>query len=137
VKQGRLPITIDMLCEYLIHTLQSITMIKLGFRVHYICRHWQPSCFTTLNLFFLYNVIMGGKLAHKEVRHVIILFGHISQQLPKWHTFFSYVQPVHSVYNMRYISNPKQSSCKKKVCCPEEGHCEIQGGGQGIAVMVG
>ena len=34
-------------------------------------------------------------------------------------------------------SNPKQSCCKK-VCDPQEGHrCEIQGGGQEAAVMVG
>jgi len=35
-------------------------------------------------------------------------------------------------------SNPKQPSCKK-VCAPEEGHCEkrgeIQGGNQDMAVM--
>ena len=38
------------------------------------------------------------------------------------------------------ISNPKQPSCKK-VCGPQKGYgekrCEIQGGGQEIAVMVG
>jgi len=37
-------------------------------------------------------------------------------------------------------SNPKQPSCKK-VCGPQEGHCEkrfeIQGGSQEMAVMVG
>jgi len=37
-------------------------------------------------------------------------------------------------------SNPKQPSCKKNVW-PHEGHCEerceIQGGGQEMAVMVG
>jgi len=37
-------------------------------------------------------------------------------------------------------SNPKQPSCKKSVH-PQEGHCEkrceIQGGGQEMAVMVG
>jgi len=39
-------------------------------------------------------------------------------------------------------SNLKQPSCKK-VCCPEEGHsegkkrCEIQDGGQEMAVLVG
>ena len=38
------------------------------------------------------------------------------------------------------ISNPKQPSCKK-VCGPQKGYgekrCEIQGGGQEMAVMVG
>ena len=37
-------------------------------------------------------------------------------------------------------SNPKQPSCKK-VCGPQKGNgekrCEIQGGGQEMAVMVG
>ena len=37
-------------------------------------------------------------------------------------------------------SNPKQPSCKK-VCGPQKGYgekrCEIQGGGQEMAVMVG
>ena len=37
-------------------------------------------------------------------------------------------------------SNPKQPSCKKK-CGPQKGYgekrCEIQGGGQEMAVMVG
>jgi len=35
----------------------------------------------------------------------------------------------------------KQQSCKKNVCSPQEGHCEkiceIQGGGQEMAAMVG
>ena len=39
-----------------------------------------------------------------------------------------------------YISNQKQPRCKKK-CGPQKGHgekrCEIQGGGQEMAVMVG
>ena len=39
-----------------------------------------------------------------------------------------------------YISNQKQPSCKKR-CGPQKGHgekrCEIQGGGQEMAVMVG
>ena len=38
------------------------------------------------------------------------------------------------------ISNQKQPSCKKR-CGPKKGHgekrCEIQGGGQEMAVMVG
>ena len=38
------------------------------------------------------------------------------------------------------ISNQKQPSCKKR-CGPHKGHgekrCEIQGGGQEMAVMVG
>ena len=38
------------------------------------------------------------------------------------------------------LSNPKQPSCKK-VCGPQKGYgekrCEIQGGGQEMAVMVG
>ena len=38
-------------------------------------------------------------------------------------------------------SNPKQLSCRKKECGPEKGYgekrCEIQGGGQEMAVMVG
>ena len=38
------------------------------------------------------------------------------------------------------ISNQKQPSCKKR-CGPQKGHgekrCEIQGGGQEMAVMVG
>ena len=38
------------------------------------------------------------------------------------------------------LSNQKQPSCKKR-CGPQKGHgekrCEIQGGGQEIAVMVG
>ena len=37
--------------------------------------------------------------------------------------------------------NPKQPSCKKNVCGPQKGYgekrCEIQGGGQEMAVMVG
>jgi len=37
--------------------------------------------------------------------------------------------------------NPKQPSCKKKLCSPQECHCEkrceIQGSGQEMAVMVG
>ena len=41
---------------------------------------------------------------------------------------------------MLMISNPKQPSCKK-VCGPQKGYgekrCEIQGGGQEMAVMVG
>jgi len=40
----------------------------------------------------------------------------------------------------RYLSNPKQLSCKKSVQ-PQKGHsekrCEIQGGGQEMAAMVG
>ena len=39
-----------------------------------------------------------------------------------------------------HISNPKQPSCKK-VCGPQKGYCEkrceIQAGGQEMAVMVG
>ena len=39
-----------------------------------------------------------------------------------------------------YQSNQKQPSCKKR-CGPQKGHgekrCEIQGGGQEMAVMVG
>ena len=39
-----------------------------------------------------------------------------------------------------YKSNQKQPSCKKR-CGPQKGHgekrCEIQGGGQEMAVMVG
>ena len=38
------------------------------------------------------------------------------------------------------LSNPKQPSCKK-VCGPQKGYgekrCEIQGGGQEMAVMIG
>ena len=38
------------------------------------------------------------------------------------------------------LSNQKQPSCKKR-CGPQKGHgekrCEIQGGGQEMAVMVG
>ena len=38
------------------------------------------------------------------------------------------------------VSNQKQPSCKKR-CGPQKGHgekrCEIQGGGQEMAVMVG
>jgi len=39
-------------------------------------------------------------------------------------------------------SNPKQPSCKKKVCGPKKAivkkdACEIQGGGQEMAMMVG
>ena len=38
------------------------------------------------------------------------------------------------------LSNQKQPSCKKR-CGPQKGHgekrCEIQGGGQEVAVMVG
>ena len=41
---------------------------------------------------------------------------------------------------IQYISNQKQPSCKKR-CGPNKGHgekrCEIQGGGQEMAVMVG
>ena len=41
---------------------------------------------------------------------------------------------------MLYESNQKQPSCKKR-CGPQKGHgekrCEIQGGGQEMAVMVG
>ena len=44
------------------------------------------------------------------------------------------------VYVCKYISNQKQPSCKKR-CGPHKGHgekrCEIQGGGQEMAVMVG
>ena len=40
-----------------------------------------------------------------------------------------------------YLSNPKQLSCKKKECSPQKGYgekrCEIQGGGQEMAVMIG
>ena len=40
----------------------------------------------------------------------------------------------------KYTSNQKQPSCKKR-CGPHKGHgekrCEIQGGGQEMAVMVG
>ena len=40
----------------------------------------------------------------------------------------------------KFKSNPKQPSCKK-VCGPQKGYgekrCEIQGGGQEMAVMVG
>ena len=40
----------------------------------------------------------------------------------------------------KYISNQKQPSCKKR-CGPQKGHgekrCEIQDGGQEMAVMVG
>ena len=43
-------------------------------------------------------------------------------------------------HNMVTISNQKQPSCKKR-CGPQKGHgekrCEIQGGGQEMAVMVG
>ena len=46
-----------------------------------------------------------------------------------------YIKP--RVHN---ISNQKQPSCKKR-CGPQKGHgekrCEIQGGGQEMAVMVG
>ena len=40
----------------------------------------------------------------------------------------------------QYESNQKQPSCKKR-CAPQKGHgekrCEIQGGSQEMAVMVG
>jgi len=40
-----------------------------------------------------------------------------------------------------HVVNPKQPSCKKKLCSPQEAmvkkRCEIQGGGQEIAVMLG
>ena len=46
-----------------------------------------------------------------------------------------------SADSVQYIkSNQKQPSCKKR-CGPQKGHrekrCEIQGGGQEMAVMVG
>ena len=56
-------------------------------------------------------------------------------------TFCKY-QVTLCFYNiiMIYISNPKQSSCKKE-CGPQKGYgekrCEIQGGGQEMAVIVG
>ena len=44
------------------------------------------------------------------------------------------------ILNRYEASNPKQPSCKK-VCGPQKGYgekrCEIQGGGQEMAVMVG
>ena len=44
-------------------------------------------------------------------------------------------------YKKEVKSNPKQPSCKKKECGPLKGYnekrCEIQGGGQEMAVMVG
>ena len=44
------------------------------------------------------------------------------------------------MFQMYATSNPKQPSCKK-VCGPQKGYgekrCEIQGGGQEMAVMVG
>jgi len=42
--------------------------------------------------------------------------------------------------NNKSLSNPKQPSCKKKCAAPKghsEKRCEIQGGGQEMAVMVG
>ena len=51
-------------------------------------------------------------------------------------TLSSHINHKYSVY----ISNQKQPSCKKR-CGPHKGHgekrCEIQGGGQEMAVMVG
>ena len=42
--------------------------------------------------------------------------------------------------SMLLLSNQKQPSCKKR-CGPQKGHgekrCEIQGGGQEMAVMIG
>ena len=47
---------------------------------------------------------------------------------------------MHYVHLLDLQSNPKQPSCKK-VCGPQKGYgekrCEIQGGGQEMAVMVG
>jgi len=42
---------------------------------------------------------------------------------------------IHSMHLQKGVKyNPKQPSCKKKVCGPEEGHCEkrceIKGGSQ-------
>ena len=48
-----------------------------------------------------------------------------------------------AVYNYKKEWNPiqKQSSCKKNCAAPQEGYCkkrcEIQGGSQEMAVMVG
>ena len=45
-----------------------------------------------------------------------------------------------SAMPQQILSNQKQPSCKKR-CGPQKGHgekrCEIQGGGQEMAVMVG
>ena len=49
-------------------------------------------------------------------------------------------KPCNSFILLILLSNPKQPSCKK-VCGPQKGYgekrCEIQGGGQEMAVMVG
>ena len=51
-----------------------------------------------------------------------------------------HVHGMHCMSNMYLLSNQKQPSCKKR-CGPQKGHgekrCEIQGGGQEMAVMVG
>ena len=50
------------------------------------------------------------------------------------------VAPIIGSVIGKTISNQKQPSCKKR-CAPQKGHgekrCEIQGGGQEMAVMVG
>ena len=52
----------------------------------------------------------------------------------------TYISILKTNFILIMISNPKQQSCKK-VCGPQKGYgekrCEIQGGGQEMAVMVG
>ena len=59
------------------------------------------------------------------------------------HDLFDIIMPKHlgkSLVAVLQLSNQKQPSCKKR-CGPQKGHgekrCEIQGGGQEMAVMVG
>ena len=51
-----------------------------------------------------------------------------------------YMKSGHKYFSLYIQSNQKQPSCKKR-CGPHKGHgekrCEIQGGGQEMAVMVG
>jgi len=63
-----------------------------------------------------------------------------SYEVPNNAIFFHFHNYCHSIHLTFIISNPKQPSCKKSVR-PQKGHsekrCEIQGGGQEMAVMVG
>ena len=66
------------------------------------------------------------------------LISHHSQA-KKFKKTESFLQP-HRGLPCYILSNQKQHSCKKR-CGPQKGHgekrCEIQGGGQEMAVMVG
>ena len=92
---------------------------------------------------FLWNTIPEDILARSQVKHFrsrlkqFILMRLFNSVLVLC-MLFCFCNCI--FVTVKIVSNQKQPSCKKR-CGPQKGHgekrCEIQGGGQEMAVMVG